>query len=53
MIAAARRRVCSGSVTFQATSFEDLAAEDGLFDAIVSADAFHWIDPEVRFSKSA
>jgi len=53
MIAAARRRVHSGSVTFQATSFEDLAAKDGSFNAIVSADAFHWIDPELKFSKSA
>jgi len=42
MIAAARRRVCSGSVTFQATSFEDFAAEDGSFNAIVAADAFQW-----------
>jgi ubiquinone/menaquinone biosynthesis C-methylase UbiE len=53
MIAAARQRVRGGSVTFQATSFEDLAADDGSFNAIVSADAFHWIDPELRFSKSA
>jgi ubiquinone/menaquinone biosynthesis C-methylase UbiE len=53
MIAAARRRVRSDSVTLLATSFEDLAAEDGSFSAIVSADAFHWIDPELRFSKSA
>jgi len=53
MIAAARRGIRSDSVTFQATSFEDLAAEDGSFDAIVAADAFHWIDPELRFSKSA
>jgi hypothetical protein len=52
MIAAARRRVRSGSVTLLATSFEDLAAEDGSFNAIVAADAFHWIDPELRFSKS-
>lgn len=53
MIAAARRRVRSGSVTFQATSFEDLAVQDGSFTAIVAADAFHWIDPELRFSKPA
>ncbi len=53
MIAAARRRVRSDSVTLQATSFEDLVAEEGSFSAIVAADAFHWIDPELRFSKSA
>lgn len=53
MIAVARRRIGSSSVTFQATSFENLAAQDGSFAAIVFADAFHWIDPELRFSKSA
>ena len=53
MIAAARRRVRSGPVTLQATSFEDFATEDGSFSAIVAADAFHWIDPELRFRKSA
>ena len=26
---------------------------DGAFDAVVSFTAFHWIDPEVRFAKSA
>ena len=46
---ASPKRLCH----VQATSFEDLAAEDGSFDAIVAADAFHWIDPELRFSKSA
>ena len=32
--------------------FEDWQP-DGEFDAVVSFTAFHWIDPEVRFAKSA
>lgn len=53
MVAAARRRVPGTSTLFHAVSFEDLVADDGAFDAVVAADAFHWIDPEVRFSKTA
>ncbi len=44
MVAAARRRVAScGSVDLRVTSYEELVAEDGTFDLIVSADAFHWV----------
>jgi len=53
MIAAARRRLTGVEVEFQVTSFEDLAAPDGSFDLIISSAAFHWIDPEVAFTKSA
>jgi ubiquinone/menaquinone biosynthesis C-methylase UbiE len=53
MIEAARERVPGGSVTFQAVAFEDLNADAGSFDLIVSAAAFHWIDPEVRFRQAA
>jgi ubiquinone/menaquinone biosynthesis C-methylase UbiE len=52
LIAVARRRVTGADVSFQVTSFEDLAA-DASFDLVVSGAAFHWIDPEVAFSKSA
>jgi SAM-dependent methyltransferase len=34
-------------------SFEELSLPDDRFDALVAANAFHWLDPEVRFSKSA
>jgi hypothetical protein len=40
-------------VCFKATSFEDFAAPEGSFDLIISGTAFHWIDPEVKFRKSA
>jgi ubiquinone/menaquinone biosynthesis C-methylase UbiE len=53
LIAAARRRVLGADVSFQVTSFEDLAAADASFDLVISAAAFHWIDPGVAFSKSA
>jgi ubiquinone/menaquinone biosynthesis C-methylase UbiE len=53
MVAAARRCLAGTEVSFQVTSFEDLAAADESFDLIISSAAFHWIDPEVAFSKSA
>jgi ubiquinone/menaquinone biosynthesis C-methylase UbiE len=53
MIAAARRRVTDGGVSFEVTSFEDLAAADASFDLVISSAAFHWIDPGVAFAKSA
>jgi ubiquinone/menaquinone biosynthesis C-methylase UbiE len=53
MIGVARSHVLDPAVSFQVSSFEDFAAADSSFDLIVSATAFHWIDPEVRFSKSA
>ncbi len=53
MITAARQHLTDATISFQACSFEDFAAADSSFDLIVSATAFHWIDPEVKFSKSA
>jgi ubiquinone/menaquinone biosynthesis C-methylase UbiE len=52
MIGAARGRV-EDSVKFEVVSFEDFDAPDGSFDLIVSATAFHWLDPEVQFTKPA
>jgi ubiquinone/menaquinone biosynthesis C-methylase UbiE len=53
MIAAARRRLAGAAVSFQVTSFEDLDTAGASFDLVISSAAFHWIDPEVAFSKSA
>jgi ubiquinone/menaquinone biosynthesis C-methylase UbiE len=53
MIAAARRRLAGAAISFQVASFEDFAAPDDSFDLIVSGTAFHWVDPEVKFHKSA
>jgi ubiquinone/menaquinone biosynthesis C-methylase UbiE len=49
----ARRRLAGAGVLFQVTSFEDLEADDASVDLVICSAAFHWIDPEVRFSKSA
>lgn len=53
MIAAAQRRLAGSAVSFQVVSFEDLTAAEASFDLIASGTAFHWVDPEVKFSKSA
>ena len=52
MVRAARRIVTDAAVRFQACSFEDFAGS-GPFDLIVSATAFHWIDPGVGLAKAA
>lgn len=53
MIATARRQLGDADVRLEATSFEDFQAAPGSFDLIVSATAFHWIDPAVAWTKSA
>jgi len=41
------------SARVEVSSFEDWPLPSQKFDAVVSASAFHWLDPKVRFSKSA
>lgn len=53
MIEAARERVAGDTVSFLATSFEELDAEPGSFSLVIAGASFHWIDPEVRFRKAA
>ncbi len=48
MVARARRNVPDG-VTFVVSPFEDLDVPPSTYQLIVSATAFHWIDPEVGF----
>ncbi len=40
-------------VDIQTTSFEDWPVATGQFDLVISATAFHWVSPEVRYAKSA
>lgn len=40
-------------VTIENVSFEDWPALAGHFDLLMSAQAFHWVDPEVRYVKAA
>ena len=52
MIETARRNVADPTVRFQVCSFEELTG-DGHFDLIVSATAFHWVDPSIGWAKAA
>jgi ubiquinone/menaquinone biosynthesis C-methylase UbiE len=52
MVEAARRNVADAKARFQVCSFEDFAG-GGPFDLIVSATAFHWVDPGVGLAKAA
>jgi len=45
LVQGARRNVADAAVRFEVCSFEEFTA-DGSFDLIVSADAFHWVDPQ-------
>jgi SAM-dependent methyltransferase len=40
-------------VSFQVVGFEELSAAPGSFSLVVSAAAFHWIDPGIRFRRAA
>lgn len=54
MAAVARRNLARfPNVTVVAAAFEDWKPTDGPFDAVLSATAFHWLDPEVRMTKAA
>jgi ubiquinone/menaquinone biosynthesis C-methylase UbiE len=51
MVSGARRVVADPQVNFHATSFEEFASTEP-FDLILSATAFHWIDPELAWDKT-
>ncbi|MEU4472433.1 class I SAM-dependent methyltransferase [Micromonospora sp. NPDC023888] len=54
MVAIARRNLAQfPNVTVVVSAFEDWQPSDGTFDAVLSATAFHWLDPEVRMIKAA
>ena len=52
MTEAARCNVADPMVRFQASSFEEFTG-GGHFDLIVSAAAFHWVDPGIGWAKAA
>jgi len=52
MVGVARRNVADGTVQFQVCSFEDFPGR-GPYDLVVSATAFHWVDPAVGLAKAA
>ena len=54
MAAVARRNLAQfPNVTVVAAAFEDWQPSDRTFDAVISATAFHWLDPDVRMIKTA
>lgn len=53
MVAATRGKVGELRVTVENSAFEEFDAADGTFEAVVSATAFHWIDPDVAWTKAA
>ena len=53
MIAVAQRHIPSGPVEFRITTFEDFESPESALDLIVSATAFHWVDPRIGWAKSA
>ena len=54
LAAEARRLLEPGhGVEFQVTTFEDWPLPDEPFDLVLAATSFHWIDPAVRYVKSA
>ena len=54
LAAVARRKLADHpNARVLACSFEEWPLEEGAFDLVVSATAFHWVDPRVRYRKSA
>lgn len=54
LAAIARRNLASlTNVELVVATFEDADEQPGAYDALVSATAFHWVDPSVGFTKAA
>lgn len=53
LIEEARARTAADNAAFILSNFEAFAAEPGSFDLIASAQAWHWVPPEVSFPKAA
>jgi len=49
----ARRKLAAHDVEVVVGVFEEWPLPDEPFDAVVSANAFHWVDPTVRVTKAA
>jgi SAM-dependent methyltransferase len=53
LVQLARRRVRDSTVRFHIGRFEDVRLPEGVFEAVFSATAFHWVDPKVGWAKVA
>jgi SAM-dependent methyltransferase len=52
MAAIARRNCSDLGVIVENTSFEEWHAAPGSFEVVISAQAWHWIQPEIRLTKA-
>ena len=50
---AAKNLAAFPQVDIQTTTFEDWLAAAGQYDLVMSATAFHWVSPEIRYTKAA
>ena len=50
---AAKNLAAFPSVDIKTTTFEEWPANAGQYDLVLSATAFHWVSPDVRYTKSA
>ncbi len=53
LVAEAARRTRAPNVKWVVSSFETYRGETGVFDLVASAQAWHWIEPDVAFAKAA
>jgi ubiquinone/menaquinone biosynthesis C-methylase UbiE len=54
LTASARRRLgATNAVRFAEATFEAAVLPDGAYDAVFSATAFHWVEPQVGWAKAA
>lgn len=53
MIRVARRKFADGEVRFLNARFEDAPIEEAGYQALFSATAFHWVDPDVGWRRAA
>lgn len=53
MIERARVRLRPNAATFVCGRFEDVLLPRGCFAAVLSATAFHWVDPQVSWAKAS
>ena len=53
LIAAARQRVSAANIDYIVSTFEDFSVAPGAFDLVASAQAWHWVDSRISFSKAA
>jgi ubiquinone/menaquinone biosynthesis C-methylase UbiE len=53
LVRVAQERLRTPGVRFHVACFEDVDLPSGAFEAVFSATAFHWVDPEVAWVKAA